>query len=204
MVVLHGLTGRLRARELPLPGLGTVAGFQRPARPTAETFFELQLVHRADLGLAPHAARRRDAAPCGGPTLRFDPDDFVTEQVLLPEQGRHARADVPGAPRDMRPDGDRPVLLYGYGGFDIALTPGFSAPLIPLLERGGVFAQPNLRGGGEYGEAWHEAGMLERKQNVFDDFIAAAEWLIEQRLDAAGAPRDPRRAATAACWWAPR
>jgi prolyl oligopeptidase len=73
------------------------------------------------------------------------------------------------------------VLLTGYGGFNISYTPGFAATLFPWYEAGGVFAVPNLRGGGEYGDAWHEAGMLDKKQNVFDDFIAAAEWLIASK-----------------------
>ncbi len=79
-------------------------------------------------------------------------------------------------------DGDRPVLLTGYGGFNVSLTPGFSALAILWAELGGVWARPNLRGGSEFGEAWHRAGMLEKKQNVFDDFIAAAEWLVKNRV----------------------
>jgi prolyl oligopeptidase len=80
--------------------------------------------------------------------------------------------------KGLKLDGCNPTILDGYGGFSVSMTPYFDAGLIPWFEAGGVFALPNLRGGGEYGEAWHEAGMFERKQNVFDDFIAAAEWLI--------------------------
>ena len=87
---------------------------------------------------------------------------------------------------DVRRDADRPVLLSGYGGFNISRTPAFDPALTPFLDRGGVFALANLRGGGEYGEDWHRAGMLERKQNVFDDFIAAAEYLMAEGLHQAG------------------
>ena len=81
--------------------------------------------------------------------------------------------------KDLERDGERPVLLYGYGGFDVSMRPRFSTTVVVWLEAGGVYALANLRGGGEYGREWHEAGMKEKKQNVFDDFIAAAEWLIE-------------------------
>ena len=77
-------------------------------------------------------------------------------------------------------DGTNPTLLYAYGGFNISLTPSFSASNIAFLERGGIYAMPNLRGGGEFGEAWHKAGMLLDKQNVFDDFFAAGDYLVEQ------------------------
>jgi len=85
------------------------------------------------------------------------------------------------AKKGLKLDGQNPVLLYAYGGFNISLTPAFSVGNAVWLEMGGVYAQPNLRGGGEYGEEWHLAGTLQRKQNVFDDFVAAAEWLIANK-----------------------
>src|SRR5258706_16361003 len=82
--------------------------------------------------------------------------------------------------KGLKLNGKNPTILYGYGGFNISLTPTFSSLRVAWLEQGGIYAQPNLRGGGEYGEHWHEAGMKMNKQNVFDDFIAAAEYLIKE------------------------
>ncbi|MDR0657835.1 MAG: prolyl oligopeptidase family serine peptidase [Mediterranea sp.] len=113
------------------------------------------------------------------PKVKFNPDDFVTEQIF------YAGKDGTRIPmfltyrKDLAKDGNNPVYLYGYGGFNISLNPGFSTSRIPFLENGGIYAQVNLRGGGEYGEEWHVAGIKMQKQNVFDDFIAAAEYLID-------------------------
>ena len=112
------------------------------------------------------------------PDVEFDSESFEVSQVWY-ESRDGTRIPMFLAHRaDMPLDGDNPTLLTGYGGFSIPLTPGFNARYAVWLERGGVLAVPSLRGGGEFGEAWHQAGMFERKQNVFDDFIAAAEWLI--------------------------
>jgi len=175
VVRLHHLQQGDRG-EQPLPGLGSVSGFAG-RRSDLETFFQFTSftqptsVYRLQLQV-------ETVNPVWSPEVAFDPDAFVTEQV------RYASKDGTQVPMflvhrtDALPDGDRPVYLYGYGGFNVALSPAFRADILPLLERGGVWAQPSLRGGSEYGEAWHEAGMQGHKQNVFDDFIAAGEWLV--------------------------
>ena len=94
-------------------------------------------------------------------------------------EGQDARADVSFYKKGLKLDGARPALLTGYGGFDVSETPNFVANAVVWAEQGGVWAVPNMRGGGEFGEAWHHAGMMEKKQNVFDDFIYAAEWLVK-------------------------
>jgi prolyl oligopeptidase len=158
-----------------LPGPGSVLGFEG-RRSDPETFYLFTsftapgTVFRYDFRSGRSEIFRR-------PKLRFDPERFVTEQSF------YAGKDGTRIPifltrrRDLRPDGGNPTYLYGYGGFNISLTPAFSPSVMAWLEMGGIFAQPNLRGGGEYGKPWHEAGMKLKKQNVFDDFIAAAEWL---------------------------
>lgn len=164
--------------EIGLPGLGTVGGFSGE-RGDMETFFTFTgftfpaAIYRYDFTTESYALFRK-------PSLDFDASAFETSQVF------YASKDGARVPmflvhkRGLKRDGNAPVYLYGYGGFNISLTPSFSAGNLPWLEMGGVLAVANIRGGGEYGQAWHEAGIKERKQTVFDDFIAAAEWLIAQ------------------------
>ena len=114
------------------------------------------------------------------PETAFDLSDLVSEQVFFQSKDGTRIPMFITHKKDIALDGSNPVYLYGYGGFDISLTPSFSATRVPFLEAGGIYAQVTLRGGGEYGEAWHMAGTKMNKQNVFDDFIAAAEWLIAQ------------------------
>ena len=115
------------------------------------------------------------------PKVDFAADRYVTEQVFY-KSNDGTRVPMFITRRKRLPlDGKNPTFLYAYGGFDISLTPAFSPARLVWLELGGIYAQPNLRGGGEYGRAWHEAGMKSQKQNVFDDFISAAEWLIDHR-----------------------
>ena len=140
-------------------------------------------------------------------SLRLQAEDargYETSQVWYPSKdGTHVSMFLVHR-QDLPRDGDRPVLLSGYGGFNISRTPAFDPGNFPFLDRGGVFALANLRGGGEYGEAWHRAGMLEKKQNVFDDFIAAAEFLIAGRLHRRPDGSRSKGAATAGCWSARR
>jgi prolyl oligopeptidase len=110
--------------------------------------------------------------------VKFNPADYETKQVFYQSKDDTKVPMFITAKKGLKLDGNNPVYLYGYGGFDISLTPSFSPANLAWLEMGGVYAVANLRGGGEYGEDWHQAGMKLKKQNVFDDFIAAAEWLI--------------------------
>jgi prolyl oligopeptidase len=111
----------------------------------------------------------------------LDPADYQVSQVTYPSRDGTGVSMFLVHRNGLSLTGDNPTYLTGYGGFNISMTPGFSRSLLLWVESGGVVAVPNLRGGGEYGESWHQAGMLARKQNSFDDFIAAAEWLIAQR-----------------------
>jgi prolyl oligopeptidase len=115
------------------------------------------------------------------PKVKFNAEDYITEQVFYPSKDGTKISMFLTYKKGLQKDGTNPVYLYGYGGFNISLNPGFSTSRIPFLENGGIYAQTNLRGGGEYGEDWHIAGTKLNKQNVFDDFIAAAEYLINEK-----------------------
>src|SRR5205823_1135311 len=131
-------------------------------------------IFRHDVRTGASTVWRRLEAP-------IDPAGFTVEQVRYPSKDGTSIPMFIVARKGVRRDGANPTLLYGYGGFNISLTPGFAASVAPFIEAGGVYAVANLRGGAEYGEDWHRAGMLDKKQNVFDDFAAAAEFLISQK-----------------------
>jgi len=161
-----------------LPGLGTVAGFTG-RQEDSETFYLYTnfstpgTIYHYDVAQGRSEVFRE-------PAIGFDPDDYVTEQAFYPSADGTQVPTFLTRRRDVALSAETPVFLYGYGGFNIPLVPVFSASNLVWMEMGGVFAQANLRGGGEYGKDWHEAGMKLEKQNVFDDFISAAEWLIEK------------------------
>jgi prolyl oligopeptidase len=113
--------------------------------------------------------------------VKFNPEDYETKQVFYPSKDGAKVSMFITYKKGILLDGSNPTLLYGYGGFNISLTPSFSVANMVFLENGGIYCVANLRGGGEYGEDWHKGGMLENKQNVFDDFIAGAEYLIAQK-----------------------
>jgi prolyl oligopeptidase len=178
-LLLFGTDGSARG-EIALPSLGTASELSAESAQDSELFFSFTSY------LAPTTIYRHDFTTGGtavfkAPRLSFDPAPYVTEQVFYRSKDGTRVPMFITHRRDLVKDGSHPAYLYGYGGFDINLTPAFSPSVLVWLELGGVFAVPNLRGGGEYGEAWHEAGMHDKKQNVFDDFIAAAEYLIAER-----------------------
>jgi len=161
-----------------LPGIGTASGFSgRSDDP--ETFFSYESYD------TPPAINRLNVVTGAVEVFKqtemdFNSDDYVVEQVFYPSKDGTRIPMFISHRKDVVADGNRPTMLYGYGGFNISLTPSFSITRLAWMEMGGVYAVANLRGGGEYGEEWHQAGTRLNKQNVFDDFIAAAEYLIEE------------------------
>jgi prolyl oligopeptidase len=177
-VKVYSLNGALHG-EVGLPGIGSAVGFTG-SREDRETFYlftsftDPGSIYHYDLESGKSTLFRQ-------PRTSFSPQDYVTEQVFYnSKDGTRVPMFLVHKP-GLRRDGNNPTILYGYGGFNIPVTPAFSVLYLVWMEMGGLVAVANLRGGSEYGKAWHEAGMKLNKQNVFDDFIAAAEWLIANR-----------------------
>jgi prolyl oligopeptidase len=177
----YGFDGKPRG-EVALPGVGTVTEVSgRPG--DAELFYTFTsylapaTVYRYDLARGTSTVYKR-------PELAFDASRYETRQLFATSKDGTRVPLFVTARKDVRLDGTNATLLYSYGGFNVPMTPGFSPATLVWLEMGGVYAVANLRGGGEYGRAWHEAGMFEKKQNVFDDFIAAAEHLVREKYTA--------------------
>jgi prolyl oligopeptidase len=176
-VKVYGLDGTFE-REVELPGIGTASGFGGK-KDSTETFYAFSgfttpsTIYRYDIATGQSTVFK-------APRLTFNPEEYVTEQVFYTSKDGTTIPMFISYRKGLVKDGSNPTYLYGYGGFNISLTPTFSPANLAWMEMGGVLAIPNLRGGGEYGETWHQAGTKLNKQNVFDDFIAAAQWLIAQ------------------------
>ncbi|MHB8637931.1 MAG: prolyl oligopeptidase family serine peptidase [Fimbriimonadaceae bacterium] len=172
------LAGR-KLSDVPLTGIGTVGGFSGP-RKNRVTYYDFAgytmptTIYRYDVATNRSTVFKRPKVP-------FDPSLYVTRQVFFPSKDGTRIPMFITAKRGVKLNGENPTILTGYGGFDISITPYFSSTRLQWMEMGGVYAEVNLRGGGEYGMAWYNAGRLKNKQNVFDDFIAAAEYLIAKR-----------------------
>ncbi|MBD2075751.1 S9 family peptidase [Phormidium sp. FACHB-592] len=166
-------------RDVEFPGLGSVGGFGGKRYDT-ETFYSFTsfttpaTIYRYDLV-------KNESHVFRQPNVDFNPDDYETKQVFYSSKDGTQIPMFIVHKKGLVLDGTNPTFLYGYGGFGVSLTPSFSVSTLVWLEMGGILAEPSLRGGGEYGEDWHQAGTKLKKQNVFDDFIAAAEWLIDHK-----------------------
>jgi prolyl oligopeptidase len=178
VVRVHDLDGTY-LRDVDLPGIGSVGGFGGKREDT-ETFFVFNsftappTIYRYDIASGTSTVYKQ-------PEVDFNPDAYETKQVFYSSKdGTHVPLFITHR-KGLTLDGSNPTYLYGYGGFNSTMTPGFSVSALTWMEMGGVYAVACLRGGGEYGEAWHEAGKKLKKQNVFDDFIAAAEYLIAEK-----------------------
>jgi prolyl oligopeptidase len=165
--------------EVKLPGLGSASGFGGEREDTFVFYTYTSFNYPPTI--FKYDILQKSSSIFRAPEVSFDPEDYVTTQVFYPSKdGTQIPAFITHK-KGLELNGQNPAILYGYGGFNVSLQPSFSSTRIPFFDQGGVFVQANLRGGSEYGEAWHEQGMKLKKQNVFDDFIAAAEFLIKEK-----------------------
>lgn len=172
---VYGRDGTFK-QEVTLPTMGFIEGLAGKQKQT-ELFVSFTSFLYPSMNLH-YDLKTSVLKPFSKQEMKFNPEDFETSQVFYPSKDGTEVSMYLVHRKGLKLDGTNPCLLYGYGGFNIPVTPSFSASRILWLELGGIYAVANLRGGSEYGEEWHQAGMLENKQNVFDDFMAAAEWLI--------------------------
>ena len=177
-IVQYNFKGKA-VREIKLPGIGSAGGFGAEAKDkeffyTFSSFNKPPTIYRYDIASGKSTVYRNS-------DVKMNTAGLVTEQVFFTSKDGTKVPIFLTYKKGLKKDGNNPVLLYGYGGFNIAMTPGFSVSNAFFAEQGGIYAVVNLRGGSEYGEAWHKAGMLLKKQNVFDDFIGAAEYMIKEK-----------------------
>jgi prolyl oligopeptidase len=166
-------------REIELPGLGTAGGFSAK-KEEKETYFvftsyiDPATIYKLDIASGKTEMYKQ-------PKVQFNSNDFESKQVFYKSKDGTKIPMIITYKKGIELNGRNPCLLYGYGGFSVSLTPYFNTSNIVLLENGGIYAVPNIRGGGEYGEDWHNAGIKTKKQNVFDDFMAAAQYLVDNK-----------------------
>lgn len=177
-VKIFDLSGKF-VREVKFPGIGSANGFNGH-RDHDETFYSFSSFNRPP-SIFRYDLKTGESKLIRAAKVAFDPEQYVVEQVFFKSKDGTRVPMFIAHKKGLERNGKNPTLLYGYGGFNISLSPSFSISRLQWMEMGGVFAMPNLRGGGEYGKEWHKAGTKTNKQNVFDDFIAAAEWLIENK-----------------------
>ncbi len=168
-----------KIREIELPGPGSVSSFGGKKNDTLlyfsfTNYITASSIFSSDVSEGVSSLYRKSGT-------RFDADNYVSKQVFYHSKDGTRIPMIISHRKDLKLDGSNPTILYGYGGFNVSLTPGFSIGMAVWMEQGGIYAVPNVRGGGEYGRSWHDAGILLKKQNVFNDFIAAAEYLIDNR-----------------------
>ncbi len=166
-------------REVKLPGVGSASGFDGK-KEEKEFYFSFTNYNTPRSSYKFNVASG-DYEQYWKPTIDFNSDDYVSKQVFYTSKDGTKVPMIITHKRGIKLDGKNPTILYGYGGFNVSLTPSFSIVNAVWMEQGGIYAVPNLRGGGEYGKKWHDAGTKMQKQNVFDDFIAAAEYLISEK-----------------------
>ena len=177
-IVQFDLSGK-KIKEVKLPDIGTIGGFGG-YKDNTEFFYSFTnfttpgTTYRYNIKQGESTLYKKSA-------LKFNTENYETKQVFYPSKDGTKVPMFIVHKKGIKLDGNNPVFLYAYGGFQISLTPSFSLSRMLFLEHGGIYVQPSLRGGSEYGEAWHKAGMLDKKQNVFDDFIRAAEYLIKEK-----------------------
>lgn len=166
-------------REIDLPGLGSVGGFG--GKSSDEVLYYTFTNYNTPSSSYTYNPETGESAVYWTPAIEFNSDEYVSEQVFYTSKDGTQVPMMITYKRGLKKDGNNPAILYGYGGFNISLTPSFSVTNAIWMEMGGIYAVPNLRGGGEYGKTWHDAGTQMNKQNVFDDFIAAGEYLIAEK-----------------------
>lgn len=178
LVVQYDMEGKME-HEIELPGLGTAMGFE--SKKTEKALYYIFTSYVYPTTIFKYSVLTGKSEVYKKPSVDFDPLKYESKQVFYPSKDGTKIPMILTYKKGLVLSGKNPTLLYGYGGFNVSLTPAFSTSVVVLLEQGVIYAVPNLRGGGEYGEKWHLAGTKLQKQNVFDDFIAAAEYLIAQQ-----------------------